>query len=259
MTGRVLTRRAFLGASASALAVASSGCLTATATDRVTDDAHLTSRPGSNPGTGAKRGAQPLDLHWARDGVLYVPTSYDPATPAPLVVLLHGAGGGSSDWWSSGSLARIADDLGVIIATPEARGASWEFLQTNAFGIDTDFIDRTFGRVFSLCNVDPTRIAIGGFSDGASYALTLGLANGDLLSAMIGFSAGTATLTTQRGRPRAFISHGTNDLVLSFDRGRQIADNLASLGHSVTFVEFDGGHVMSAAMARQALEWFVNG
>ena len=40
--------------------------------------------------------------------------------------------------------------------------------------------------------IDPSRIAMAGFSDGASYSLSVGLANGDLFSAVFGFSPGLA-------------------------------------------------------------------
>jgi poly(3-hydroxybutyrate) depolymerase len=40
------------------------------------------------------------------------------------------------------------------------------------------------------CTVDPQRICVSGFSDGASYALSLGLANGDLFTHVAAFSPG---------------------------------------------------------------------
>ncbi|MGZ4788523.1 MAG: hypothetical protein ACXVZX_08375 [Terriglobales bacterium] len=38
--------------------------------------------------------------------------------------------------------------------------------------------------------MDPARIAIGGFSDGASYALTIGITNGRLFTHIVAFSPG---------------------------------------------------------------------
>jgi len=37
---------------------------------------------------------------------------------------------------------------------------------------------------------DPARVTLGGFSDGATYALSIGLANGDLFPQVIGCSPG---------------------------------------------------------------------
>jgi len=51
-------------------------------------------------------------------------------------------------------------------------------------------------------------VAIQGFSDGASYALSLGLTNGDLFTHVIAFSPGFAAPAEQRGRPRIYVSHG---------------------------------------------------
>ena len=57
-------------------------------------------------------------------------------------------------------------------------------------GPDVDTIDRSLRTVFAALPVDPHRLAISGFSDGASYALTLGLPNGDLFTHVIAFSPG---------------------------------------------------------------------
>lgn len=45
-------------------------------------------------------------------------------------------------------------------------------------------------QVLSNYAVDTTRLGVGGFSDGASYALSLGLTNGDLFTHVIAFSPG---------------------------------------------------------------------
>jgi phospholipase/carboxylesterase len=58
------------------------------------------------------------------------------------------------------------------------------------FGPDVDYINRSLQHVFERYTVDPNRLGIAGFSDGASYALSLGLPNGDLFSHIIAFSPG---------------------------------------------------------------------
>ena len=55
---------------------------------------------------------------------------------------------------------------------------------------------------------DPAHIAVGGFSDGASYALSVGITNGDLFTDVIAFSPGFMAPARQQGKPRLFISHG---------------------------------------------------
>lgn len=52
---------------------------------------------------------------------------------------------------------------------------------------------------------------IAGFSDGPSYALSLGLANGDVFDSVIAFSPGFQVAESAGGRPGLFVSHGTED------------------------------------------------
>ena len=59
-----------------------------------------------------------------------------------------------------------------------------------------------------------------------SYALSLGLANGDLFTHVIAFSPGFITPAPPSGRPPIFVSHGTADQVLA-DRRHQPPDRAA--------------------------------
>ena len=45
----------------------------------------------------------------------------------------------------------------------------------------------------------------------ASYALSLGIANGNLFSHVLAFSLGFLAPASQTGSPRIFVSHGTQD------------------------------------------------
>jgi predicted esterase len=84
--------------------------------------------------------------------------------------------------------------------------------------------------------IDPARVAIGGFSDGASYALSLGLTNGDLFSHVLAFSPGFMAPAGQEGSPRIFVSHGTRDAVLPIDRcSRRIVPTLRRAGYDVAY------------------------
>jgi phospholipase/carboxylesterase len=101
-------------------------------------------------------------------------------------------------------------------------------------------------------------VALGGFSDGASYALSLGLTNGDLFDSLIAFSPGFMAPANRRNAPRCFISHGTEDQALPIDRtSRRIVPELERNGYEVRYREFAGGHSIPAEIAREAIEWFV--
>jgi predicted esterase len=102
-------------------------------------------------------------------------------------------------------------------------------------------------------------MAIAGFSDGASYALSLGLTNGDLFTHVVAFSPGFVATDERRGKPPVFLSHGSADPVLPVGFTRDIARDLRDAGHGVTYQEFEGGHVLPYAVGERGFTWFAKG
>jgi phospholipase/carboxylesterase len=204
----------------------------------------------------ASVGRQALQLGGARDGLLYVPSAYRSDRPAPLALLLHGAGGHASHGLAL--LQPYADASGLLLLAPESRRQTWDVI-LDAYGPDVTFIDRALGYTFQRYAVDPARVAVGGFSDGASYALSLGLTNGDLFTHVIAFSPGFMAPTRRQGSPRLFISHGTGDQVLPVEPcSRRLVPPLRRDGYAVRYREFDGPHTVPPAIAREAVEWFTS-
>lgn len=198
-------------------------------------------------------GKSALGLAAGRDGLLFVPASYDPTRPAPLVLMLHGAG--QSAEIGIRPFLPLADAAGAILLAPDSRGGTWDFLY-GPYGADVAFIDRALTHVFERCAVDPNRVVIEGFSDGASYALSLGLTNGDFFSRVVAFSPCILAPAARVGRPKIFISHGTEDRILPFDNcGRRLATQLVSAGYDVEFHQFTGPHTVPPDMARAAIGW----
>jgi predicted esterase len=216
----------------------------------------LSSRPHPPTVGSPPTGLVPLQLSGSdRDGVLYVPPSYRPGHPAPLVLSLHGAGG--SGRRSLGRLRPLADELGLLVLSPDSRDSTWDVVRTG-FGPDPEFLDRALDLVFARYAVDPARIAAEGFSDGASYAISLGLLNGDLFSDVIAFSPGFVLAEHRRGRPRCFVSHGAHDPVLPIDQcSRRIVRELRGDRYDVQYTEFDGGHEVPPEIARAAVNWLL--
>jgi phospholipase/carboxylesterase len=215
----------------------------------------ITARPGPViAGDDAPRGFRPLvQKGMARRGVLYVPTGYDPQRPAPLVVLLHGAGGDPRR--AVDGIKRQAEARGTIVLAPASRGLTWDLIAERRFGEDARMLDALLRELFARYAVDPARVAIAGFSDGGSYALSLGLSNGDLFRRVVAFSPGFVLPFRQVGRPPLLISHGTSDTVLPIDAtGRPVAATLQRAGYDVRFVEFDGGHLVPPGIAAEAFE-----
>jgi phospholipase/carboxylesterase len=188
------------------------------------------------------------------DFLLGVPTTYRPGSPAPLTVMLHGAASRAED--VSVLLEGLAERLGVILLAPNSRGYTWDVL-LGRYGPDVAAIDRVLAWTFSSYAIDPARVAIGGFSDGASYALSLGLTNGDLFSHVLAFSPGFAAPARRVCSPRVFVSHGTRDAVLPIDRcSRRIVPALQRAGYDVAYREFDGGHAVPPEIVHDAANWF---
>ncbi len=216
----------------------------------------LTARPAP-PTQAHSIGLSQLGLASGRDGLLYVPESYTPDTAAPLVVALHGAGGAADNWQSY--YAR-AEARGMVFLAPESRERTWDIVVFGGFGPDVEFLDRALQHTFDRCRIDPARIVLSGFSDGASYALSLGVSNGDLFSHLVAYSPGFFSHSDLVGRPPVYISHGTHDQVLPVSVSRDnIVPGLRDDGYDVTFEEFAGGHTVPAAITESALDWFLAG
>lgn len=190
-----------------------------------------------------------------RDGLVYLPARYRRDQPAALALMLHGAGGSARDMLvSSGPLSDVTNTIFLAV---DSRGVTWDIL-SGPFGPDIAFIDQALDWVFTRCAVDHTRLAIGGFSDGASYALSVGLANGDLFTQVLAFSPGFMLPPAVVGKPRVFISHGTKDQVLSIDStSRTFVPRLRQAGYQVRYREFTGPHTVPPEVAREALDWFI--
>ena len=180
--------------------------------------------------------------------MLYVPPGDGPKT---LVLGLHGAG--SSPEEPMALLRPHADRAGLILLAPKSQGPTWD-VTMGGFGPDVEAIDGLLEQVFSQYDVDD--VAVAGFSDGASYALSLGLTNGDLFDHVIGFSPGFIALAQPTGMPRLFISHGTHDSVLPIGRtSRRGVPRLRAAGYPVTYREFNGDHEVPPHIVRQAVAW----
>jgi phospholipase/carboxylesterase len=199
-------------------------------------------------------GLQKLGLGSRRDSYIYVPEGYRPDQALPLVLLLHGAGGHAHDGLRI--LLHLADTAGLILVAPASHLTTWDIIARRAYGADLTLVDRTLDHVFSHYAIDRQHVGIGGFSDGASYALTLGLANGDLFTHVLAFSPGFIGPIEPRGRPAVFVSHGALDTVLPIDPcGRKVVRQLQAFGYDITYEEFEGGHLIPPEAALQAVGW----
>ncbi|ACL56763.1 alpha/beta hydrolase [Methylobacterium nodulans] len=218
----------------------------------------LAARPGAAPADRLPPGPHRLGLGNRRDGLLVLPQNHDGSAALPLAVMLHGAVGFADG--AARLVQEAADRHGVALLAPDSRDPrSWDLIRAR-YGPDVAFLDEALAQTFARLPVRPDRIAIAGFSDGGSYALSLGLANGDLFSAILAFSPGFAAPATTVGAPWIFISHGRDDAVLPVATcGRRIAAHLAQAGYSTAYHEFAGGHAVPPDLADAAFASFVAG
>jgi phospholipase/carboxylesterase len=219
--------------------------------------AHLTARPGPAPAVDESRlGLQPLGLGTGRDGLVFAPEVAATGRPLPLVLMLHGAGADARS--GVAPFVGQAEDAGVILLAPDSRRRTWDVL-LDGYGPDVGFIDRALADVFGRFTVDPANVVVEGFSDGASYALGLGLANGDLFRRIVAFSPGYVP-SVGEGRPAVFVSHGVADEVLPIDRcSRRIVPTLRRRGYDVHYREFPEGHTIPPEIVDEALGWLQGG
>ena len=171
------------------------------------------------------------------------------AVARPLLVFFHGAGGAAAQ--SLAAVGAIAAEFGVLVLAPTSLATTWDLI-TGSLGRDVAVLDAALAEVSERAAV--SRVGVGGFSDGASYALSLGLANGDLFDAVLAFSPVFVAPPGQEGHPRIWISHGTHDRVLPVARcGRRVSRDLAAAGYDVVYEEFDGGHLVTPDLVTAAL------
>ena len=211
--------------------------------------------PASVSGAPAS-GVHALDLGPGPEVLVRVPSPSAEAGPPLLVLALHGAGGDAR-----GGLAPLlpsADRHRLLLVAPHSREPTWDVITRSGWGADVRRIDAALAQVFTTHPVDPTRVAISGFSDGASYALSLGLANADLFTHIIAFSPGFLVPTPRTGTPRVYLSHGRADTVLPIDRTtRLIVPGLQAAGIPTEVHEFDGPHTVPPDLAEGAARWLV--
>jgi phospholipase/carboxylesterase len=222
---------------------------------RGSEDGRITARPLAAPRDPLSPGLHTLSVTGDRATVVLIPSSIRPSQPAPLVLMLHGATESSAQ--SMDALRQAAERTGAIVVAPSSAGVTWDAIR-GVFADDLTDIDQQLNRVFEHCAVDPSHVAIAGFSDGASYAVSLGLINGDLFTHCIAYSPGFIIPRPRHGHPRVFIAHGTRDTILPIDQcGRRIASELTASGYTVDFNTFDGPHMIRPEMVDRSMQWFI--
>lgn len=227
----------------------------------------------AGPGLSAKPPVAPPSAAEKRSGVLslaggafaYLPKGTSGA-PQPLLVAFYGAGGRPSDILES--FREDADRDGFVLLIPTTKGATWDMILdlqsrlglemnvTPRFGKDLKALDQALADLFTKVAIDPARIGVMGFSNGATYALSVGTANPQLFKTVIAFSPGPAFLGRFDPTQRIFISHGEQDEVLPYSYTRAIVGRLRSKKAPVMFESFKGGHGVPKDVKAKGIAFF---
>lgn len=127
----------------------------------------------------------------------FVPTSYDPKTPCPLVMAFHGAGGDGR--WLVAAWKELAEKHGCLVVGP------YEPLANNGYTASPAERDGAWAALRwarRKFNVDEDRIYAVGYSRGAHLVWDLALRRPDRFAAMAGIVGG----------PRITLANGQNNL-----------------------------------------------
>lgn len=178
---------------------------------------------------------------------LYVPTSYDPARPAPIVYLLDPRGRAlvPLERFRSG-----AEALGFVLAS-SYRSRSDEATDPNTPALRAMWVD-THLRLA----LDDRRAFLAGFSGTARAACALAAAAQGAVAGVMGVGAGFRT-GHPVGRDLGFLYFGAvGDTDFNYDEMQELDRTLHERGVPYRYEVFPGPHDwMPEAVATRALEW----
>lgn len=163
-----------------------------------------------------------------RTFLLHVPESYDPATPTPLVIAIHGF----AEWPAHEALIShwndVADEEGFIVVYPSGTQfpKRWRASGISTKGedalIDVRFIADLIDHLQAQYNIDPARIYANGLSNGGGMSYLLACTLSERLAA-VGSVAGAYQYPLEDCNPARpvplMVFHGTADPVVPYTGG----------------------------------------
>jgi phospholipase/carboxylesterase len=204
-----------------------------------------------------------------------LPPGYDPDATYPLLVALHGAGGGAGNFdalWQGQPKARC------LLAAPEApypmptdarggaAGRSWYLLVKDrriwelADPLAAQGVIATVEEMRKHYRIGSVYVL--GFSQGASLAYQAAVSRPDIFAGVLAVagqfpeeSLRAGDLQRARGTLRVFIAHGDRDRRITPRASERARERLQSAGFQVTYQAFRGGHEVPAALFLRALLW----
>lgn len=161
-----------------------------------------------------------------RTFVLHVPGGL--LAPAPLLIALHAYAQDADGLRRATALERAADRAGVIVAFPQGVRRSW-----NAVGCcgaarrddvdDLGYLDAVVAATRARALVDPDRVALTGFSNGALLALRYGCERAGSVAAVAVVAGTVVSPCRPVGRVAVLDLHGEQDRTIPVQGGRNAA------------------------------------
>lgn len=211
------------------------------------------------------------ELPWSieRDGRaahVFGPTLEEPVSERlPLLVVLHG-NGKSEDTitWLRGQFGELAIQNRCLMLIPSALGVTWDFYLAED-PQDTRFISEAISEVLRSHRVDVSRIAVMGFSDGASLGLSLAVAHPWVFQAAMVWGAGFCLRKfgpppLDAPVPRLLVGHGRHDVLFNVDKvTRPIIERLEKVGYAVDFwLDEDAAHGPTTEFMRNGIQYWLD-
>jgi polyhydroxybutyrate depolymerase len=170
-----------------------------------------------------------------RKYLLYVPASYNPATPTPLVISIHGFAEWPAHQMTTSHWNQLADEFGFIVVYPSGTGFPLHWRTNEQPGIKNDpqrdvtFISDLIDQLESKYNIDSNRIYANGLSNGGGMTFMLACKLSDRIAA-IGTVSGLYLLPWSEcnpSRPVPVIAfHGTADPIVPYQGGPSQSFNM---------------------------------
>jgi hypothetical protein len=196
-------------------------------------------------------------------GVLLTPEPYDPNLQYPLFTIFHGAG--RQDELLAKASRGQPNERQAFFFIPRSIAPTWDLI-VDGPAVDVEFLEFAWDLIYRRYAIDPAQRCLIGYSDGASYALSMALSNPGYFAAAMVWAAGFVLLDRngydQQGqKARLYLEYGTHDQLFSFEEiALPMRDNLERAGHDVTFSVDEGGrHMPSGSFQREALDWYFEG
>jgi polyhydroxybutyrate depolymerase len=181
----------------------------------------------------AKGGLQELQVQ-GRKVLVHLPTGYDAAKPAPLVLAFHG-GGGHAEYMADDAkygLQHKADEAGFVVAFPNgySKLPGGRFATWNAGGCCGDARDRKvddvgFARavvtaIQARYSIDAARVFATGMSNGGMLSHRLACEAADVFRAVAAVAGTDATTSCTPSKPISVLHiHAKDDDHVLFDGG----------------------------------------